>query len=183
MQELIFLKVIKFFFENPYEEVYLRQLAKKLNLSTFATKKYSDFLVKEDLIKEERKANLRYFKSNINNIFFKQLKIAYNTNLIIKSGLIDFLKQNLANVSSIVLFGSMAKGEDDKKSDIDFLIIGKEKYLNLEKFEEKFGKEITLHIFSWSEWNKNAEDNKAFYFEIITYGIPLYGELPLVKWK
>ena len=183
MQELIFLKVVRFFLENPYKEVYLRQLAKELSLSSFAIKKYSDLLVKEELIKEQRIANLRYFKANINNLFFKHLKIAFNINLLLKSGLLDFLKQNLANVSSVVLFGSMAKGEDDKQSDVDILIIGKEKYLNLEKFEEIIGKDITLHIFSWSEWNKQAVENKAFYSDVTSYGITLYGELPLTKWK
>lgn len=183
MQELKLLETLKFFLENPYDEVYLRQLAKKLSLSVFAIKKYADLLVKENLILEERKANLRYFKANIGNLFFKHLKIAFNIGLLMKSGLIHFINENLANVSSIVLFGSMAKGEDDKQSDIDILIIGKEKSLNLNKFEEKIGKEITLHIFSWSEWNKQEEENRAFYLEVILYGIPLYGELPLAKWK
>ncbi|MBI2110194.1 hypothetical protein HYT51_00230, partial [Candidatus Woesearchaeota archaeon] len=72
---------------------------------------------------------------------------------------------------------------DDKKSDIDLLIIGKNKYLNLEKFTDKINKEITSHIFSWSEWNENAKKNKAYYLDVITYGIPIYGELPIVRWK
>ena len=183
MQELIFLKVVKYFLEKPYEEIYLRKLARELQLSPFAVKKYADLLIKEDVIKEERKANLRYFRANVNNLFFKHLKIAFSINLILNSGLLNFLKENLANVSSIVLFGSMAKGEDDKNSDVDALIIGKEKHLDLKKFEEKIGKDITLYIFSWSEWNQQAIKNKAFYSDVISYGIPLYGELPLAKWK
>ena len=183
MQELIFLKVVKFFLDNPFEEIYLRQLAKKLDLSTFAIKKYADLLIVEGIIKDERKANLRYFKSNTNNLFFKHLKISFNIQLILKSGLLDFLKENLANVSSIVLFGSIAKGEDDKNSDVDILIIGKDKYLDLDKFEEKIDKEITLHIFSWSEWNQQTIENAAFYSDVIIHGITLHGELPLIKWK
>ncbi|MBS3143853.1 nucleotidyltransferase domain-containing protein [Candidatus Woesearchaeota archaeon] len=183
MHELMLLKVVKFFLENPYEEVYLRQLAKKLKLSPFAIKKYSDLLIKENLIKEEKKANLRYFKANTNNLFFKQLKISNNISIILKLGLIEFLKENVSNVSSIVLFGSMAKGEDDKDSDVDLLIIGKEKHLNLIKIEEKIKKRITPHIISWSEWNKKATEDIAFYHEVVNYGINLYGELPLVKWK
>ncbi|MBI1935860.1 nucleotidyltransferase domain-containing protein [Candidatus Woesearchaeota archaeon] len=183
MQEFTFLKTAEFFLQNPYEEVYLRQLAKKLKLSPFAVKKYADILIREGLINEERKANLRYFKANTNNLFFRYLKISLSMRIIIKSGLIDFLKQNIANVSSIVLFGSIAKGGDDPKSDADILIIGKEKYLDLGKFQEALGKEITLHIFSWSEWNSQSKDNAAFYLEIISYGIPLYGELPLVHQK
>ena len=183
MQELKLLETLKFFLENPYGDVYLRQLAKKLSLSVFATKKYADLLLKENLILEERKANLRYFKANTSNLFFKHLKIAFSIDLLMKSGLIYFLNENLANVSSIVLFGSMAKGEDNKNSDVDILIIGKEKSRNLDKFEEKIGKEINLHIFSWSEWSKQSEENRAFYLEVILFGIPLHGELPLAKWK
>ena len=181
MQNQVPLKILKFFLENPYKEVYLRELAKNLKLSVFAIKKYADLLIKEGLVKEERKANLRYFKANTNNLFFKYLKIAFNINLILKSGLIDFLKENIANISSIILFGSIAKGEDTKKSDIDILIIGKEKPLNLEKFEKKLERDINLHIFIWSDWNKKAKKDTPFYFEIIGPGIPLYGELPIVK--
>ncbi len=180
-QQIIPLQILKFFIENPYQEIYLRELAKKLKFSPFAIKKYVDILSRENLILEERKANLRYFKANTNNLFFRQLKIAFNVNLIEKSGLINYLKENMSNVSSIVLFGSMAKAEDTQESDIDVLIIGKEKYLNLNKFEEKIGKEANIHIFSWSEWNKKSKKDKAFYYEIIRYGIPLYGELPIIK--
>ncbi len=183
MEDLKLLKVLYFFFRDPYKEVYLRELAKNTKLSPYAVKKYCDLLIKKDLLIDEKKANLRYFRANINNLFFKHLKIAFNINLILKSGLIDFLKDNLVNVSSIVLFGSMAKGDDDKKSDVDILVIGKEKHLNLNKIEEIIGKEITLHISSWSKWNKKAKVDKAFYFEIISHGIVLYGGVPIVKWK
>ena len=183
MQELMLLKVVRFFLENPYEEVYLRQLAKRLKLSPFAIKKYSDLLLKENLITEERKANLRYFKANINNLFFRQLKISFSINSIIKSKLIDFLKENLTNISSITLFGSIAKGNDDRNSDVDILIIGVDKYVDITKFEEKMNKKITTHTFSWSEWNKKAKEDVAFYYEVVNYGVNLYGELPLVKWK
>ena len=97
MGNIMLLKVMKFFLGAPYEEVYLRQLAKKLKLSVFATKKYLDLLVKENLVIDEKRANLRYFKANSKNLFFKQLKISHNINLLIKSGIIDFIKDKIAN--------------------------------------------------------------------------------------
>ena len=48
MQNQIPLRILKFFLDNPYEEVYLRELAKKLKLSAFAVKKYADILIKEN---------------------------------------------------------------------------------------------------------------------------------------
>ena len=183
MQELKFIKFVEFFLNNPYREVYIRELAKELKISPFATKKYADILVKEGLILDEKKANLRYMKANSNSIFFKHLKISYSLRELLKSGLIDFLKENLANITSIILFGSLAKGEDSDESDIDILIIGKQKHLILSNFEKKLKKEITLHFFSWNEWNEKAKEDNPFYYEVINYGISLYGEIPIVKWK
>src|SRR3989344_8049031 len=181
MQQFILFKIGEFFLDNPHEEIYLRELSKKLDLSPSVIKKYLDLFLKEKFILEQRKANLRYFKANLNNLFYKHIKIAYNINLLLKSGIVDYLKNEIPNVSSIVLFGSLAKGLDDKKSDIDILIIGKNKHVNLNKFEEKLNKEITLHIYNWSDWNKKSKEDSAFYFEVIGYGLTLYGELPLVK--
>ena len=183
MQESKFIKFVEFFLANPYEEIYLRKIAKKLNISPFAAKKYADILIKEGLILDERRANLRYLKANVNNLFYKYLKISYNIRQLLKSGLLEFIKNNVTNVTSIILFGSLAKGDNDDKSDVDIAIIGKEKYLDLSEFESKINREITLHFFSWSEWNKKAKKDSPFYYEIINHGIPLYGELPLVKWK
>lgn len=180
MQDLMLLKMLRFFIFDPYQEVYLRELAKKTGLSPFAVKKYADFLVNEGLILEDKRANLRYFKANVGGLFFKHLKIAFNLNIIQKSGLADFLRENVPNISSIVLFGSMAKGLDDKKSDVDILVIGKEKHLDLRKFEEKIGKDLSIHIFGWSDWNNKAKTDKAFYLDIITEGICMYGEKPVV---
>lgn len=183
MEKILFFNIIKFFTESPYQEIYLRQLAKKLKLSPFATKKYADLLIQENLILEERKANLRYFKANTQGLFYKHLKIALNINKIEKSNLIKFIKEKVSNVSSIILFGSMARGEDEKNSDIDLVVIGKDKYLDLSKFEEILDKEINIHSFNWAEWNKQAKNNTAFYNDVISHGLPLYGELPIIQWK
>jgi len=181
MEERLFIKTAKYFLENPYEETYLRELAKKLKISPFATKKYASILLKENLINEERKGNLRYFKANTNNLFYKHLKISLNIKKIIDSEIIGFIQNNIVATSSIILFGSVAKGEDNEKSDIDILIIGKDKHLNLSDFEKKLGRTINTHIMMWNGWKKNYELNRAFYYDIIAYGIPLYGGLPLVK--
>ena len=181
MQELKFLKFTEFFLGNPYKEFYIRELAKKLKISPFATKKYADILVKEKLILEEKRANLRYLKANVKNLFYKYLKISYNVKKLLDSRFIEYLESNIANLTSITLFGSLAKGEDSEESDIDILIIGKQKNLNLKEFENRMDKEITLHFFSWSEWNEKAKEDHPFYYEIINHGIALNGELPLVK--
>ena len=177
------LKILRYFLVNPYKEVYLRELAKLVKLSPFAVKKYIEMLLKERLVQEERRANLRFFRANTSNPFYKQLKVSFSVNSIVKSGLIETLKEHIPSVTSIVLFGSLAKGEGTEESDVDMLVIGKPTHPNLSSFEKKLGREINLHVFSWSGWNKKGKEDAPFYYELISYGVSLYGEMPIIRWK
>jgi predicted nucleotidyltransferase len=46
----------------------------------------------------------------------------------------------------IVLFGSASRGEDVEDSDMDLLVIAKEKKVELERFEDKVKRKISLHF-------------------------------------
>jgi hypothetical protein len=173
-------KVLGFFIENPYSEIHLRGLSKKLGISAFAAKKYLDYLVSEKVVAEERRANLRYFKANMESLFFRQLKIASSIRMLSKSGVAGHITGSVQNVSSITLFGSVAKGEDDTKSDIDLVVIGKGECGGLEKYETFLHKDINIHTFTWSDWQRQSKENRAFYFDVIRHGIVLFGELPMV---
>ncbi len=176
-----FWKIIKYFFGNPYEEIHLRKLSKKTKVSTFSTKQIIDYLVKEKIVLEKREGNMRYIKANMKNLFFRHLKIAFKIKELTDTGLIEYIKINIPAISSIILFGSTARGEDDSKSDIDLLIIGQRKRLDVSSFERKLGRKINLIIMKWSEWREKTREDKAFYREIMTKGIPLYGEFPVIE--
>jgi len=174
-------KVLHYFFNHPYDEVYLRELAKKSGISVFSAKKSIDELIKEKILIEIKRGKMRYVKVNADNLFFRHLKIAFSIKKIEESGLIEYLVKNVPAIHSILLFGSMARGEDDENSDIDLLVIGQKKKIDLSRFEEMLGKEIRAIIMKWTEWREKARDDKAFYIEVITKGIVLYGEVPVVE--
>jgi len=175
---LLILKALRFFVENPYREVYLREFVRELKISPNTAQRFLDLFVKENLLKEKRKANLRYFKANLENKVFRYIKITFSIKNIMDSGLIDYLKKE--KFSNVVLFGSVAKGEDDDRSDIDLVCIGSKKRLELEKFYNKLKREINVHIFTLAEWKRQKQENKAFYQDVISTGINLVGETPLV---
>jgi predicted nucleotidyltransferase len=175
---LLVLETLKFFLDNPYSEVYLREFARKNKITPNTAQRFLELFLKQGLIVETRKANLRYFKANIENIFFKHLKITYSIKKITDSGLIDFLKENTFSI--VILFGSVAKGEDDKNSDIDLVCIGPNKKISLTEFEKKLGKEINAHFFTYAQWKKQEKTNPAFYQEVISTGINLIGEKPII---
>ncbi len=175
-------KVLAYFFEHPYEEIYLRKLSEKTGVNTFMTKTIVDSLLEENFLVEKRLGRLRMVRANLENVLFRQLKVFYTLLKLERSGLIKYLLENVLRVSSIVLFGSAAKGEDSEKSDIDILVIGKKKgNLKLEKFERFLKRKIQLLLFSWSEWRRFAKENRVFYEEVIAYGIELHGFKPVVR--
>ena len=89
------------------------------------------------------------------------------------SGIFDYLEQSLAG-GNIILFGSYARGEDGKGSDIDIAVIGrKEKQLDLKKFEKTLNREIIVQFYdSWKKIHEHLRNN-------ILNGIVLSGSVEL----
>ena len=175
------MKIIQYFFNNPYEQIHLRGLSRKTKTSIYSTKTIVDELVKQNILVEHRWGNQRSLKPNMENRFFLQLKIAFSIKKIQDSNLIKILEDKIPAVSSITLYGSTAEGKDDYKSDIDLLIIGQDKKIDISIYEKKVNKEINLLIMKWSDWREHASKDKPFYREIVKNGIVLYGNIPVIE--
>ena len=175
------MKVVQYFINNPYDQIHLRELSRRLKISIYSTKKISDEFVNQQLLIEKKQGNQRVFQANIENQFFKQLKIAFSIKKIQDSGIIKYLEKQIPAISSIVLYGSTAQGKDDGKSDIDILIIGQKTRVDISNFEKLINREINLLIMKWSEWRIHSEKNKPFYREILKDGISLLGEIPVIE--
>ena len=108
--------------------------------------------------------------------------VAYSIDFV--SFLIEKLNKEAEKIKSVILFGSVTRGEAEKESDIDIFIEGDEKLeIRIKKLKEKFENsvkvksywslldvknEINIHIGRLEEW----KDLKR---SIIANGIVLYG--------
>ena len=156
-------KVFRFLSMNVGKAVNQRNIAKSLKVSPTAVGKSLPFL--EDLklitINKEGNLNLKLIELNQDSedsIYFKKLE---NLRLIYVSGLIFDLKNTFSG-STIILFGSYARGEDIFSSDIDIAIIGcKEKGFNFyKKYEKLLEREIVINFYdSFKEIHKNLKEN------------------------
>ncbi|MEK6925857.1 MAG: nucleotidyltransferase domain-containing protein [Nanoarchaeota archaeon] len=169
------LKALSFFIDNSYDEIHLREFSRRLKISVNSAQRFLEMLLSENLIKENRKANLRYFKANLDSIAFRHIKLAFFIKKIEDSRFLDLLQKKFSNV---MLFGSTADGRDDNSSDIDLVCFGKER-IDFSIFEKKLGREINSHYFTLAEWKKQKEENKAFYQEVVS-GINLVGDVPVL---
>ena len=142
------------------EKLSQRDIAKYLNVSPTAVGNSMKKLYDEEIINIEKLKNINLISINRENKKVKQLKKVTNLKFIYVSGLLDFLEESLAG-SSIILFGSYARGEDIYSSDIDIAVIGrKKKDMKIKEFEKILNKNITLNFYdSWKEINKHLKNN------------------------
>lgn len=126
-----------------------RQIAKKLNVSPTAVAKSIPLLKKENLIIYEKQKNANVCLAELNRSSKKamQLKRTENLKMLYESGLADFLEDFFPG-STIMLFGSYSRGDDNVTSDIDLAIIGyKEKAFDLKNFEKALNRKIILQFY------------------------------------
>ena len=167
-------KILEYFLKYPTEETYLKELAKKLQISPRSVKIYCDLFEKKGIIKREIKGNLHLFSTNNDNFRVREMKRAYFINILAEMNI-----ENIAEeCASIAIYGSHASGNYDEKSDIDLLIIGKEQHVKRDmivKIMERVGKEFQLNVITIIKWEKMKKDGDPFVKNIIRNHVLIKG--------
>jgi Predicted nucleotidyltransferases len=172
-------RILTVFFDEPYREFHLREVAETSEVSPSTAKRFLDFYEASGFLVKERKANLVLFQADLENNSFRFMKVALF--LLKVRPLTDFLAEAYAG-SSIVLYGSCARGEDGPESDVDLLAVGRRaEKMDLTRYEDLLGRRINVIAFDSQEWEEKAEEDKAFYERILVDGIVLKGTLPVVS--
>ncbi|HII29771.1 TPA: hypothetical protein HA317_01755 [Candidatus Woesearchaeota archaeon] len=157
-------------------------MARKARIGVATSKRCLDYLLEKKVVTREVFGRLYQYKLNEDNILTRQIKVAASIAEINESVLVEELIKRFPEITSIVLFGSVATGRDTPKSDIDILVIShkeiKLKPLNAEKMIKR---ELSIIKYLHSEWRRKAETDKLFYDRVIIEGLPLFGEMPVVK--
>jgi predicted nucleotidyltransferase len=180
-QKVTQLKILSHFFDNPNEEFYLRELARLLTISPMTVKRALDDLVNDKLIIRHENKNQILYHVNTESHAFKFVKISYNLARLEENEIVEYLLDKIPGISSIILFGSYAKGENDNHSDLDLLLICNTKKIETRQIEKKMGIEVNILNFTNTQWTKQAKTNRAFYLDVITEGIVLHGTRPVIE--
>jgi len=136
--------IAEYFFSNPTVRIRVRQIERTLKLPLPSVIKYCKELKKEGILAKERIGNVFFYKANRENEKYLLEKKLYNIKQLYETGLIEFIRKELAN-PSIVVFGSYAKGEDIEKSDIDLYIeTPSKKEIDLKNFEVLLNRRIQI---------------------------------------
>jgi predicted nucleotidyltransferase len=147
------------FFYSPTKEFHARELSRKTGLSIFAILSAIKTLVKKDMIRVQKKGNMKIVAAS-HSVSFIRAKRIRNIEKLYDSGVVNYLIKAYDKPEAIVLFGSYSRGDDVESSDIDIGVITKEhKELNLDKFEKPLFRKISVHEIELKKVTKEFYNN------------------------
>lgn len=203
MSELLTPKVIlilKTMTKDLTKWYYTRELAKlsKASLGTVS----SEFrnLAKKGLVEQKAEGQEKYYRLNLANPRTRKLCELFETdkregfykeNRRLAWVLEDFVKRVsdfAPEIQSIVLFGSVARGEATIRSDIDVLVLTpnleEEQFRRLMNSVERLASEVSARhpvklapvVVMIKDFEESIKDEKRFAIDVLKDGIVLFGE-------
>lgn len=174
-------KIFTAFSNLKERKLYYNQIKEYTQLSHSSLQNALDKLKKSKILEEEKTKSNKYYNIKdkkraslkFSEIAIKKFEsLDYN----IKTPLNNFLKNINEETYSIILFGSVSRGEHSKDSDIDLLIISNHKQdLSKNKEEAEITSILPISIFqaTISQFKKNEDD---VIVQAKKTGFPIYKE-------
>lgn len=161
-------RILEHFINYPTQDFTIRGIARYLKLSHATVLKYIGILEEIGFIRKKSGAlNPTYF-ANTQNQKYKFYKKNYLVSKLMDTGLVDYI-QKKSFPSSIILFGSGAKGTFTENSDIDIFVEATESELNITKYENKLNRKINL-LFEPGLDNLSQELKNNIINGVVLYG-------------
>ena len=177
------IKAMKTVLCNPTKRFSVRELERTSKLSIYSCKYSLDYMYERELVKLEKIGRTYQYQANLDNYLTRQWKIIFSLEELDASGVVKNILKTNVSALSIILYGSVAIGRDDKNSDIDMLIIAdtdKKGKKRIAECAHGTKQEINISVYTPHEWKEKAKKDKIFYESVIIDSIALYGEKPVV---
>lgn len=172
------LNILAPFFEDPHKEFTIRELARIIHVNHTTVRQYLAKLVTEGIL-QKKKGQVYPVYNVIISRRYLNLKLHYNLEKLRESDIIEHLEKSF-DFPVIVLFGSYAKAQDAKDSDIDICVISNiKKELSLHSFQKILHKPVQLHLFLKKEFETMKKKSPEL-VNSIANGIVLSGELEIL---
>ena len=168
--------VLVLFFNYPSKHWYFKEIKKQVPIADAKISRWLKEFIKRNLVKRVKpNGKMPYYVANYDSSEYNNTKKIFSLNQFHHSGLLNHLS-SLEKAKAIFIFGSFARGDWYKESDIDLFIYGDPEGLDLGKYHFKLHHEFQLFI------SKNKSDLKKFgpgLLKSIIKGINIKGDIPI----
>jgi len=172
--------VLALLFEQPEQACYLREIARQTGISPGALQHELGQLQKADLVERIQDGNRVTYRANTAHPVFAELQSIVRKTCGLPAQIKAALQPLAGQIRFAALYGSLAKGVNHARSDVDLLIVGD---LNLEQalaaivpVEGRIGREISVRIYSAEDFRTRREQGEHFINNVMSGPLtPLIG--------
>lgn len=160
-------RLLALIFGHPETSFYLSQIIRTLRSGKGAVERELARLEKSGLVSVERVGNQKHYRANREAPIFHELHSIVQKTV----GLGDPLRQSLHPIADRIrvafVYGSVAKGTDSSRSDVDLLVIGEDLtysdlYAGLEQAEKILARPVSPTILDLAEWKRKRSEGNSF---------------------
>jgi predicted nucleotidyltransferase len=142
-------RILRLLFRYPEREFTEREIARQIGMSQNTVNKALGDLMKTNAMSYRKIGRANAYIVNKNSVLFPFLKSIFENEKKVREDLIQMLKRDTAPFLSCTLFGSFAKEEEEYGSDLDLLVIVKDKDVastQLERLESELLKYFNIPL-------------------------------------
>lgn len=158
-------KLLTLFLLNPERKFYVRELVRRTGENINSVRRELQRLEGIGILTSSVEGNMKYYVADRKMPIYEELR-----GIFLKTeGIGGVLKEELSKLGetkAVLIYGSFAKGEENLKSDIDLMVIGKIDEKNLVKvirgLEERFCREINYIVLTPGEFEKRRKEGEPF---------------------
>jgi predicted nucleotidyltransferase len=160
-------RVLALIFGHPERSFYTSEIVRRIHSGTGAVERELSRLERSGLVSVERVGNQKHFRANRESPVFAELQ-----SLVVKTvGLAEPLRKALQPYSNKIkaafVYGSVAKGSDTARSDIDLMVIGDELtysdlYSALQDAESLLQRKVSPLFLSVKDWRRKSSQKDSF---------------------
>lgn len=163
--------VLSLLYGHADESFYLRQIVRITGAGLGPVQRELKVLADAGIVHRSVQGHQVYFQANRDSPIFTELK-----SLIAKTtGLVETLQSALAPIADRIIvalvYGSIAKGEENQRSDVDLLIVGDvafaEVVKSLRSAQETLGREINPTVYPADEFRSKIAGGHYFIRDIL----------------
>jgi len=157
-------EIFRLLFDGRGEEIHNRELKRRSGVSESAVRRELGKLTRLDLVKRRRDGNRVYYRANSEHPVYAEIR-----NLVLKTaGLVDVLRNALASeaIEVAFVFGSVAAGGEDARSDVDLMIIGdlglRKLAAMLREVHDTIDREVNPYVMTREEYGRRLSERDHF---------------------
>jgi predicted nucleotidyltransferase len=165
-------KILLHFFTNVDDEIYLREIARRLKEDPGNLSKELSKLEQEGIFISQFRGKQKYFFLNKTYPLFNELKSIIFKTIGIQGSLQKIINETNGIITAFI-YGSFVNGKENASSDIDLCLIVKDSVFNennfiskIDGFEKTISREINYIYYSEEEWEKQINENDSFIINI-----------------